>query len=174
MLITSWLNIGRILIGKGKKLLVSRVSIFCTMFFKSLWVLKTPIIWLRVNSSPSDKLLDMSKLKTFADVKINVRENMKFLLGSVGNNVGKGENAGYQHFLHFPQCFQKALFSKSLKVGIVWYTNQPHAISRSKLPYDISVLKPSISYFNSFLTVNNTRSFSGHCRSRPDCKECAV
>ena len=26
------------------------------------------------------------------------------------NIVGKGENAGYQHFLLFPQCFQKASF----------------------------------------------------------------
>ena len=27
--------------------------------------------------------------------------------------VGKGENVGYQHFLLFPQCFQKASLSKS-------------------------------------------------------------
>ena len=27
----------------------------------------------------------------------------------VENNVGKGENAGYQLFLLFPQCFQKFL-----------------------------------------------------------------
>ena len=26
------------------------------------------------------------------------------------NIVGKGENAGYQHFLLFPRCFQKASF----------------------------------------------------------------
>ena len=40
---------------------------------------------------------------------------------SVENNVGKGENAGYQHFLLFPQCFLKASNSSgSLKVGIVW------------------------------------------------------
>ena len=25
------------------------------------------------------------------------------------NIAGKGENAGYQHFLLFPQCFPKAL-----------------------------------------------------------------
>ena len=37
------------------------------------------------------------------------------------NIVGKGENAGYQHFLLFPQCLQKVLFSGSLKIGIVWY-----------------------------------------------------
>ena len=27
-------------------------------------------------------------------------------LDRVENIVGKGENAGYQHFLIFPQCFQ--------------------------------------------------------------------
>ena len=47
-------------------------------------------------------------------------EKMKFVEGSVENIVGKGENAGYQHFLNFPQCFQRAFFSGSLKVGIVW------------------------------------------------------
>ena len=36
------------------------------------------------------------------------------------NIVGKGENAGYQHFLLFPPCFLKASFPGSLKVGIVW------------------------------------------------------
>ena len=34
----------------------------------------------------------------------------------------KGENGGYQHFLLFPQCFQKILFSGSLKVGIASIT----------------------------------------------------
>ena len=38
---------------------------------------------------------------------------------SVENIVGKEENAVYQHFLLFPQCFQKASFSELLKVGIV-------------------------------------------------------
>ena len=40
-------------------------------------------------------------------------------VGSVENIVGKGENAGYQHFLLFPQCFQKASFLGSLKTEIV-------------------------------------------------------
>ena len=42
------------------------------------------------------------------------------VLDKVENIVEKGENADYQHFLLFPQCFQKASFSESLKVGIVW------------------------------------------------------
>ena len=45
---------------------------------------------------------------------------MKFGMGRVENIVGKVENTGYQHFLLFPQCFQKATLSGLLKVGIVW------------------------------------------------------
>ena len=36
------------------------------------------------------------------------------------NTVGKGEYAGYQHILLFPQCFQMAFTSKALEVVIVW------------------------------------------------------
>ena len=60
------------------------------------------------------------KLKAFADDKINVNQQLKFHMGRLENIAGKGEIAGYQHFLLFPQCFQKASFSGSLKVGIVW------------------------------------------------------
>ena len=45
---------------------------------------------------------------------------LKFVLGTVENIVGKGENAGYQHFLLFPQSLQKASNTGSLKVVIVW------------------------------------------------------
>ena len=44
---------------------------------------------------PSDKFLDWSKFKAFADNKINVIKKQKFFLGLVGNIVGKGENTGY-------------------------------------------------------------------------------
>ena len=71
-------------------------------------------------SLPNDKILDWSKLKAFADEKINVTKQLKFGKGRVENIVGKGENAGYQHFLLFPQCFQKTTFLGLLKVRIVW------------------------------------------------------
>ena len=35
---------------------------------------------------------------------------MNFVMGRVEIIVGKGENAGFQHFLLFPQYFQKASF----------------------------------------------------------------
>ena len=66
------------------------------------------------------KGLRLAKLKAFADDKINVTEKFKFVLGGVENKVGKGENAGYQHFLLFTQCFQKASHTGSLKVVILW------------------------------------------------------
>ena len=72
------------------------------------------------NLLPNDKIVDWSKLKAFADDTVNVTEKLKFDLGRVENIVGKGENAGYQHFLLFPQCFQKASYTESLKVVIVW------------------------------------------------------
>ena len=38
----------------------------------------------------------------------------------VENTVGKGENAGFQHFLLFPQCFEKASFPDMSKGVTVW------------------------------------------------------
>ena len=69
---------------------------------------------------PNGKISDWSKLKAFADNKINVAEMMISLPDKIENIVGKGENADYQHFLHFPQSFQMPSLSGSLKVGIVW------------------------------------------------------
>ena len=41
-------------------------------------------------------------------------------LGRLENIVGKGENAGYQHFLLFQQCFLKLSLLEVLKIVIVW------------------------------------------------------
>ena len=73
-----------------------------------------------INSLPKDKFLERSKLKAFADDKINVNQKQKFFLGWIESTAEKGENAGYHHFLLFPQCFPKPSSLGSLKVGIVW------------------------------------------------------
>ena len=49
----------------------------------------------------------VTKLKAFSDDKLNVDKMTMSLLDRVENTEGKGENAGYQHFLLFPQCFPK-------------------------------------------------------------------
>ena len=58
------------------------------------------ILWI-FNSLTNDKIMDWSKFKAFADDKLNVPEKLKFVSGRVENIAGKGENAGYQHFLLF-------------------------------------------------------------------------
>ena len=71
-----------------------------------------------LNSLPDNKILDLSKLKAFADISLNVNKNLKIALGRAENIVEKGENAGYQYFLLFPLCFQKAFSLGSLKVRL--------------------------------------------------------
>ena len=78
-----------------------------------------PITGIYFALTPNDKILDWSKSKAFADDKINLVEKLNLVLEKVENIVGKGENACYQHFLLFPQCFQKCSSSGLLKVGIV-------------------------------------------------------
>ena len=60
-------------------------------------------------------MLDWSKFKALADDKINLTHNLYFILGRAENILQKGENAGHQHFLLFPKCFQKASFSRVVK-----------------------------------------------------------
>ena len=71
------------------------------------------------NSLPLDKISDSTKFKAFADDTIILTQKLKFMLGRVENIVGNGENAGYRHFLLFPQCFQKLTLFRGVKCEIV-------------------------------------------------------
>ena len=70
-----------------------------------------------INPLPNDNFLDMTKLKAFADDKLEVAKMTISLCGRLENTVGKEENAGYQHFLLFPQCFPSPSSLGSLKIG---------------------------------------------------------
>ena len=50
---------------------------------------------------PSNSLLN-NKLKALADDKIVATQKVKVCYGKGRKHYGKGENAGYQHFLLFP------------------------------------------------------------------------
>ena len=63
-----------------------------------------------INSLPNNKILDVTKLKVFEDDRINEAQMMITVFDRVENFVEKEENAGYQHFLLFTQCFQKDPF----------------------------------------------------------------
>ena len=59
-------------------------------------------------SLPNDKILPLTKLKAFADDKFSVAKTMISVFDGVENIAGKGGNAGYQHFLLFPQYFKSS------------------------------------------------------------------
>ena len=71
---------------------------------------------LTVYPLPDDKILALSKLKASADDIPNVTQNIKFDCHRVESIVRKGENAGYQHFLLFPQCFERGFSSGASRV----------------------------------------------------------
>ena len=48
----------------------------------------------------------------------------------IENIVGKGENAGYQYFLLFSQCFHKPSFPEPLQVENVWWSVKKQHDSR--------------------------------------------
>ena len=79
------------------------------------WV-KTKIFVVKgLNSLPNDKYLDWSKLKVFADNKINMTENLKFVLRKGEYIVGKGEKCWLPVCSPFSLMFSKAFLFKIIK-----------------------------------------------------------
>ena len=61
-----------------------------------------------MNSLPKDKILYWSKLKEFADDKLNVTEKLTFDLGRVGGKLyGKMRKCWLPAFSLFPTMFSK-------------------------------------------------------------------
>ena len=59
----------------------------------------------------------VTKFKAFADDKINAGQVKISVFDRVENNVGKGENAGYQHFSPFSTVFLKGVFLGVVESG---------------------------------------------------------
>ena len=99
------------IVGKGENaglLQCFQRVLFLPCFQRALYPgsSKVKIVSKRVNSLLNDKIHDWSKLIAPADNKIKATEKSKLVSQRVENIVRKGENAGHQHFLLFPQCFQ--------------------------------------------------------------------
>ena len=75
-----------------------------------------------------DTFQPFTKLQNFGLIQIGISCRQQFNVAKlttkafdrIENMVEKGENADYQHFLLFPQSFQKAFQSGPLKVRILW------------------------------------------------------
>ena len=71
------------------------------------------------NSLPNDEILVGTELKAFADNKLNVSKIPFSVFNRVENNVGNGENAGYQHFVFSHSVFQSHLYRVVKSRGFV-------------------------------------------------------
>ena len=64
---------------------------------------------------PRDTIFDQTKLKAFADDKLNVTKMIISVFDRVENIVGKRRNCLYKQFLLFQQCFSKGFFPRRVK-----------------------------------------------------------
>ena len=62
-----------------------------------------------INTLPIDKILDLTKMKVFADDNLNVTNMMISVYDRIENTMGKGEKAGYQHFLRISHSVFQSL-----------------------------------------------------------------
>ena len=67
-------------------------------------------------SGELEKKIRLVQIESICRQQFNRDSNNKFVCSRLENIVGKEENAGNQHFLLFPQCFQEAYLSGSLRV----------------------------------------------------------
>ena len=99
-----------------KKIQVASIHAF---FQKCLQNSAFPVMF---NPFPDDKSLAF-KLKAFAVDNFFVAQNVLYMyfFERVENIVGKGENAGYQHFLLSLQCFQNVfnVFILFFLIGVI-------------------------------------------------------
>ena len=72
----------------------------------------------RVNPLPDDKILDQTKLKAFADDKLNVTKIIISVLDRVENIVGKGEIAFTSNFSFSHYAFKRLLSQTCQKVSL--------------------------------------------------------
>ena len=71
-----------------------------------------------VNPFPNDKILDQTKLKAFADDKLNVTKMIISVFDRVENIVGKGEIACTSNFSFSLDVFKNLLFQRHQKVSL--------------------------------------------------------
>ena len=104
---------------KVSQLAVSPFPTMLSILSKVLPIILDMLIFSSANAFhplSNDKILDWSKIKHLQMTKKMWMKKLKIGLGKVEIIVENRENAGFKHFLRFPPCFQKASFSRSLKV----------------------------------------------------------
>ena len=94
-----------------------RSAIWIKIVFHHPHIINSKVYDFVINSLPNHKILDWSKLKAFADNKINLNEELKLVLERIESIVGKGENAR-SIFSFFHNVFKTRLIQDCYKWGL--------------------------------------------------------
>ena len=86
-------------------------------------------------SLPNDKSFDSSKLKIFADSKINVTEKLKFVLGRIKKHCGKRRKCWLPAFSPFLTLFSKGYFLQVVKILDCVVRNEATVLQLSTNPF---------------------------------------
>ena len=114
------------ILAKGNSYIGSQV--FCQFQKLSIWLPEFLFICFTVKIEQQvlglkcRTMLNLYHPVTFRLVHIgkpvtNMAKTLEFVIERVENILGKGQNAGYHHFLLFPKMFSKALFLGLVKTG---------------------------------------------------------
>ena len=71
-----------------------------------------------VNPFPHDKILDQTKLKAFADDKLDITKMIISVFDRVENIVGKGKISCTSNFFFSHNFFKRLLFQRRQKVSL--------------------------------------------------------
>ena len=88
-------------VGKIENLL-SQYNFYRSAICHNLFLLKFPFLFGRIYRRNKSGRLEV---RVSVDIKLNVAKLIAFVYDREENSVGKGENAGNQHFLLFLQSF---------------------------------------------------------------------
>ena len=103
-------------VGKGEIARYEQFLLFPQCLEKACFtgVSKGVVVWEWVNPLPNDKILDITKLKTFADNKSDIAKMTVSLYDRVDNS-GKRRKCWSPAFSLFPTVFSKTFFFRVVK-----------------------------------------------------------
>ena len=104
------------LISSIIKLIRDLMVIYILTKFGADWLIFVDVLTRKLWTDGRTKSDHNSSLSTPCSGELKT----EICVGKGRKHCGKRKNAGYQHFLLFPLCFQKLSFPEVLKVGIMW------------------------------------------------------
>ena len=89
---------------------------------------------------------------------MNVAKMMIYVFDRREKITGKGENAGYQHFLLFPQCFLKAFFIMNVAKMIIYVFDRTENIVGKGRKCGLPAFSPFPTMFSKGLFLRGVKS----------------